>query len=89
MTRTVKHIVIPAVAPAAIVGLYFTPPSLMGCAIRGLMALAVVLVAAISAFVTVGIALRGRVRNEPASVWWVVSTLILILPLALLLGPLG
>jgi hypothetical protein len=84
----VRHVALPAIAPAALVGLYFTPVLLFGCVNRGLLALAVALLSAIGAFVTVGIALRLRRRGEPSG-WWVISTLILTAPLALLLGPLG
>jgi hypothetical protein len=85
----VKHVVVPAVAPAAIVGLYFTPVLLFGCVNRGLMALAVVLVSAVAAFVTISQGVRAKTRNDPSSSWWLLSTLILLLPLALVLGPLG
>jgi hypothetical protein len=84
-----KHIALPAVAPAAVVGLYFTPVLLFGCVNRGLMALAVVLISAVAAFVTIGIGLRAKARNHPSSNWWLISTLILVLPIALVLGPLG
>ena len=41
MNRTLlRHVALPAVAPAAIVGLYFTPVLLFGCVNRGLLALA-------------------------------------------------
>lgn len=84
----VKHVALPSIAPAALIGLYFTPVLLFGCVNRGLLALAVALLSAVGAFVTVGIALRLRMLGE-ASGWWVVSTIILTAPLALLLGPLG
>ncbi len=84
----VKHVVLPALAPAALIGLYFTPVLLFGCVNRGLLAVGVALLAAAAAFVTVGIALRLRVQGKPAGLW-IVSTLILTSPLALLLGPLG
>jgi apolipoprotein N-acyltransferase len=48
----------------------------------------VALLSAAAAFVTVGIALRLRVQGKPAGLW-ILSTLILTSPLALLLGPLG
>ncbi len=88
-SRTVRHVLLPALAPLAIVGLYFTPVSLIGCANRGLLALLVVGLSTIAAFVTVGLAMRGRTRGDPSSSWWILSTLILTLPLVLLLGPLG
>ena len=83
-----RHVALPAMAPAAIVGLYFTPVLLFGCVNRGLLALAVVLLSAGAAFVTVGIGLRERGRGR-ASGWWVISTVILTTPLVLVLGPLG
>lgn len=84
----VKHVALPALAPAALIGLYFTPVLLFGCVNRGLLALGVALLSAAGAFVTVGIALRRRVQGKPAGLW-ILSTLILTSPLALLLGPLG
>lgn len=89
MHIVVKHVVLPALAPAAVVGLYFTPVLLFGCVNRGWMALAVVLVSAVAACVTVGIALHTKTRGHPTSNWWMISTLILTLPIVLVLGPLG
>jgi hypothetical protein len=89
MSRFTKHILLPAIAPAVIVGLYFTPVALFGCVNRGLMALAVVLISAGAAFVTVGIAIRLGMKKDPSSRWWILSTIILTLPLILILGPLG
>jgi hypothetical protein len=87
-SKTARHVLLPALAPLAIVGLYFTPVSLIGCAGRGLLALLVVGLSTIAAFVTVAIAVRGRTRGDPSSSWWILSAVILTLPL-LLLGPLG
>ena len=53
------------------------------------MALAVVLVSAVAAFVTAGMAFRHRMKDDPSSIWWIISTVILTLPLVLVLGPLG
>jgi hypothetical protein len=82
----VKHVVLPALAPAALIGLYFTPVLLFGCVNRGLMALAVTFGAAAAAFVTVGMAFRMRMRRLPGSEWWVLSTLVLASTLALMIG---
>jgi hypothetical protein len=87
-TPFVKHVALPALAPAALIGLYFTPVLLFGCVNRGLLAVAVALVSAIGAFVTVGIALRLRAQGKPSGLW-ILSTAILTSPLALLVGPLG
>ncbi len=87
--KYIQHILLPAIAPLLVVGLYFTPVALFGCVNRGLMAVAVVLVAAIAAFIAVGMAFRLRLKNDPSSTWWIISGLILTLPLILILGPLG
>jgi hypothetical protein len=83
-----RHVALPAVAPAAIIGLYFTPVLLFGGVHRGLLALAVVLLSAGAAFVTVGIGLREQARGR-SSARWLISTAILTTPLVLVLGPLG
>jgi hypothetical protein len=88
-SRVLRHILVPAIAPAAIVGLYFTPVDLIGCANRGLLALAVAAVSTLAAFVTIATGIGGRGRGDQRSLWWVVTTLILTLPALLLLGPLG
>jgi RsiW-degrading membrane proteinase PrsW (M82 family) len=88
-SAALRHLLLPALAPIAIVGLYFTPVSLIGCANRGLLALAVAAISTVAAFVCVAFAFRARSRSDPAGLWWAVSALVLTLPLALLLGPLG
>ncbi len=89
MSRIFKHMVLPAVATVAVLGLYFTPVSLLGCATRGLAALAVVGVSLLAALATCGIALAKRIKGEADSAWWIVSTAILVVPALLVLGPLG
>lgn len=80
-----KHVLIPAIAPAAIVGLTFTPVEVFGCVGRGLLAVGVVLASTLAACATTAIAARARVRRDTgASERWLLSTLILLLPVALL-----
>lgn len=88
--RLFRHLVLPAIAPAALVWLYFTPKTVFGCANRGYMALAVVLLAATAAVATTakGISKKRRGDTESAN-WWLLTTLILLLPIALLVNPLG
>jgi hypothetical protein len=89
MSKTVKHIVLPIVPALAVIFLYFTPVDLLGCVSRGLVALAVVTVALLAALVTVGVGLSKRIKGEPDSAWWIVSTVIFTVPALLVLGPLG
>jgi hypothetical protein len=88
--RFIRHLILPSIAPAAIFWLYFTPKYVFGCANRGYMALAVAFVAIIAAVPTAlkGAAAKRRGANDEAN-WWLVTTLILVSPLVLLVGPLG
>ena len=88
--RYMRHLLVPLLAPALIVCLYFTPKYVFGCANRGLMALAVVFIALVAAITTAfkGISEKRNGNAEEAN-WWLVSTMILLSSLFLLVGPLG
>jgi hypothetical protein len=88
MHLLLRHVALPSLAPAAVIGLYFTPVMLFGCVNRGLLALAVVLLSAAAAFVTIGLGFRARAHGRPSG-RWLCSASILTLPLVLVLGPLG
>ncbi len=88
MSLLLRHVALPALAPLAVIGLYFTPVLLFGCVNRGLLALAVVLISAAAAFATIAMGFRARAQGHPSG-WWIISAAILTLPLALVLGPLG
>ena len=89
MTLFTRHILLPAIAPLSIIGLYFTPVSLMGCANRGLVALAIVFLSLVAGIAAGVMGLQARGRNGTGAGWWIASTLILLLPALLVLGPLG
>ena len=88
--RVIRHLILPSIAPATLICLYFTPKIVFGCANRGYLALAVVLLGIIAAVPTalMGAAAKKRGANEEAN-WWTVTTLILVSPLVLLVGPFG
>ena len=88
--RFVRHLILPSIVPVALIVLYFTPKTAFGCANRGYMALAVVLLALVAAVPAAmkGAAAKRRGANEESN-WWTVTTLILLSPLVLLAGPLG
>lgn len=89
MSKLAKHVLLPSVAPLAIVALYLTPLTLIDCVTRGILAVAIVL---ISLGVGIGLGilgLRARMAGTPGSGWWMVSLCILALPALLVLGPLG
>jgi len=68
----------------------FTPKTVFGCANSGYIALAVVFLAMVAAVPTAmkGAAAKRRGASGEAN-WWLVSTLILLSPAILLVGPLG
>ena len=88
--KLVRHLILPLIAPATLIWLYFTPKTVFGCANRGYMALAAVFLATVAAVPTAmkGAAAKRRGANDEAN-WWLASTLILLSPLVLLVGPLG
>lgn len=89
MNRFLLHIALPGISTVAVVGLYFTPVDVFGCVGRGLIAFAIVLLSLLAAFGTVAVALKKRMKGEPGSGWWILSTLMLTVPAFLVLGPLG
>jgi hypothetical protein len=89
MNLYMKHIALPALAPAVIVGLYFTPLTVIDCLTRGIIAVTIALVSAGFAFVSIGFAFSAQRRSDPVGKWWILTAAILTLPLALLIGPLG
>ncbi len=88
MHVVVRHVALPAAAPAALVALYFTPVTVFGCVNRGWIAIAVVFISAIAAFVTITLGFRAKSRGQ-SPFWWLITSLILTSSLALILGPLG
>ena len=64
MNHYIKHIALPAVAPALIVGLYFTPVMVFGCVTRGLIAVSIALISAVFAFITIGFAFSALEKTR-------------------------
>ena len=89
MHSVVRHIVLPLAASAALVALYYTPLTVIGCVTRGLLALGIALAAAVAAFVVLGLSLRDARRGVAPPRLRLLVAALLILPPALLLGPLG
>jgi len=80
MKRIVNHIITPAMMSVLFFIVASTPVEVLGCAVRGLIALLIALISGLAALVTVIVGLKGRVRRDKNSIWWVTSTLILVIP---------
>ena len=80
MKRIVYHITLPAVMPVLFFAVASTPVEVLGCFVRGLIAMLIALISGLAALATVIIGAKGRVRHDKNSTWWVLSTLILVIP---------
>lgn len=78
--RLTRHVVIPATMPAVFFLVAFTPVSVLGCRNRGLLALLVALASGLWAVNAAAVAARGRARGDADSFWWVISSMVLAIP---------
>jgi hypothetical protein len=62
-----------------------TPVEVLGCARRGIIAFLIAFISGLAALGAAIMGVRGRVRKDKHSVWWVVSSLILTIPVIALL----
>ena len=80
MKRIVYHVIIPAIMPAAFLVVASTPVEVLGCFTRGLIAMLIAFISGLAALGAMIIGLKGRVRGDVNAIWWVASTLILVIP---------
>ena len=80
MKRNAYHIVLPAIMPVAFVIVASTPVEVLGCALRGLIGALIALISGLGAVGTAIIGLKRRIQHDPSGIWWVISTLILVIP---------
>lgn len=65
-----------------------TPVEVLGCLVRGAIALLITLISGLAALVAaiIGakegaiVGVKGRVRHDKNRIWWVISTVILVIP---------
>lgn len=74
------HVTYPAFMTVLFFAVALSPVNLLGCKTRGLLALSISLVSGIAALFTAITALKGRLRGNTDSRWWIISTLILTIP---------
>jgi hypothetical protein len=85
MKRIIYHIIIPAVMSTAFFAIASTPVEVLGCRTRGLLALLIALISGLAALGAAIIGAKGRVRGDTNAIWWVRSTLILVIPVVALI----
>lgn len=85
MRQFLPHIIIPAIMPVNFFIIAFMPVEVLGCRTRGLFALLIAFVSGLGGLATALIAVKGRMRGDPNSIWWIGSSLVLVSPVIALL----
>jgi hypothetical protein len=80
LKRIIYHIIIPTVMLVAFFVVALMPVEVLGCFMRGLIALLIAFVSGLAALGGAIIGAKGRVRGDKNAIWWVASTLILVIP---------
>lgn len=83
--RLFRHVLIPGAVPLLFFAIALSPVEVLDCRTRGLLALTVSLASGLAA---VGIAFRGvkaRFRGQELSAWWLLTTLVLTVPVVAML----
>ena len=78
--KLIFNVLIPLDVPLAFFMVAATPVELLGCRTRGLIAVGIALAGALAGLACGVKGLIGKVKGQPGSGWWVISSLILALP---------
>lgn len=85
MSPMMRHVALPSLTSVAFLAIAATPVEVLGCANRGLAALAVALVSGLGSVAAALAGLGDRVRGNEGTGWWVASSLVLAVPVVALL----
>ena len=85
MSNFFRHVVIPVVMPVIFFSIAFTPVEVLGCKTRGILALIVAFISGIAALVAAYRGRKMRGQGDANAIWWVISSLILAIPLVALI----
>ena len=85
MSRVTRHILIPSIITVLFFAVGLSPVELLGCRTRGLLALLIALISGLAALAAAVMGLKGRIKKDENSVWWIATTLVLTIPVVALL----
>jgi hypothetical protein len=80
MKRIAYHLIFSTVMPVLFLIIALTPVEVLGCFVRGLIAMLIALISGLAALASAIIGLKGRVHHDPNAICWVISTLVLVIP---------
>jgi hypothetical protein len=75
-----RHFVAPSIMPVLFFAVALSPVDLLGCRTRGIIALSIALLSGLAGLAAAGMALKGRVKGEAGSEKWILTTLVLTIP---------
>jgi hypothetical protein len=79
------HFIVPAIMPVLFFAVALSPVELLGCRTRGLIALSIAFVSGLAGLGAAGMALKSRVKGDAGSERWILTTLILTIPVVAML----
>jgi hypothetical protein len=85
MNRITYHLIIPSIMTVVFFVIATAPVEVFGCRTRGLIALLIALVSGLAALGTAIVGTQGRMRGDADAIWWVGSSIILIIPVIALI----
>jgi hypothetical protein len=80
MNQIVRFLALPSLVPIFFFAVAATPVEVLGCRNRGLLAVSIALAGALGSLGAAIMGLKGRIRREPNTRWWVVGALVLAIP---------
>ena len=80
MKRIFFHVYLPAALVVVFFAIAATPVEVLGCAARGLMALAAAFISGLAALFTACRGSKAKKTGDPEANWWLASSLILAIP---------
>jgi len=85
MNHIIYNILIPAIMPILFLAIAATPVEVLGCRNRGLIAFMIALISGLASSGAAIMAIRGRMRNDLDTIRWIITSLILVIPVIALI----
>ena len=85
MNHIIYNILIRAIMPILFLAIAATPVEVLGCRNRGLIAFMIALISGLASLGAAIMAIRGRMRNDLDTIRWIITSLILVIPVIALI----
>ena len=85
MNHIIYNILIRAIMPILFLAIAATPVEVLGSRNRGLIAFMIALISGLASLGAAIMAIRGRMRNDLDTIRWIITSLILVIPVIALI----